>query len=125
MGSPSCGVEVSAQWGMFQGGMKVIGEQLTSYEGEADYILVTEYLLPKKGPDGAAVFGIHCYILDRTGENAFSFLLNSHHKPFVDAKLSREDASTESMAWIIKESTRVALDSLHDQVALARTAASD
>ena len=33
---------------------------------------------------------IQCYILDSDGEDAFSFLLNSHQKIFNDARLETE-----------------------------------
>lgn len=105
-----------AQWGIFQNDMQIIAEGLKGIESDAEYSLVMTFLFP---PGNRAVFGIHCYVFDRQGENAFSFLLNSHHELFVDANLSAEDASGASMAAMIKEATKVGVIALIQQIEIA------
>lgn len=107
------------QYRLFKKSMKGIGKQRDNYAGDADYLLVTEYLLSATRSGGMAAGGIQCYILDRSGENAFSFLLNSHHKAFVEAGLRRSDASAESKAWLVDKCTGVAQEALKGQVAAA------
>ena len=119
------GVKAMVQWEAFQGSIKAIGEQLSQYTGEGDYVLVTEYLVTPTRSGGMAVGGIHCYILDRSGANVFSFLLNSHHKMFVDAELTRDDRSAESQAWLVDRSTEVVLEAFKNQVTQPHHVTSD
>jgi len=102
-----------SQWDIFQNDMHIIAERLESQKSDAAYSLVMEFLLP---PGNQAVFGIHCYIIDRQGENAFSFLLNSHHKLFSDADLSAGDSSEASRAILIEKATQVGVIALIEQV---------
>jgi hypothetical protein len=80
--------------------------------------LVVELLLHPDQTKVVAVWGIHCYILDREGANAFSFLLNSHHKMFVDAALKTQDGQEK----LVAEAVRTALNALKRQVESARDA---
>ncbi len=117
-------VEGKSQWEMFQSGMQTIGRQLDKYDGDADYVLVLELLVPVRS-GSMAVFGIHCYVLDRNGANAFSFLLNSHHKAFNAANLRTSDVTAPGKERLVRASTNVALTALREQVALAKKAASN
>ncbi len=76
----------NSQFDMFNSSMEIIGRQLGESVGDADYACVLEILLPPQRGSGIEVFGIHCFLLRSDGANAFSFLLNSHHQAFVDAK---------------------------------------
>lgn len=107
--------ENRGQFALFNHSIEMIGKQLDAYEGDADYILVPDIIRVKD-----FVWGIQCYILDREGENVFSFLLNSHHQALVDAGLKLEDESEESIARIVAESTKLAMTALHDNVELEK-----
>lgn len=109
-----------AQWGFFESSMKLMGEQIKQSNMETDYHLAIEVLIVPRPNDRLAVFGIHVYILDQAGHNAFSFLLNSHHQLFVDAELNAEDTSKEAAEKLIANSTRVALQALEQQIQQAK-----
>ena len=102
-----------SQWDMFQNDMQTIAEELRSHKSAAQYSLVMEFLFP---PGNHAVFGIQCYVFDQHRENAFSFLLNSHHKLFVDARLSVGDSSAASREKLIEKATKVGVTALIQQV---------
>ena len=91
--------------------IQTIGKQLDTYEGDADYVLVLDIIRVRD-----FIWGIQCYVLDRKGENVFSFLLNSHHKALVDAGLKAADASPESKERLIAESTKLAMAALKKNV---------
>jgi len=103
------------QFAVFNQTIETIAGQLDGYTGDADYILVFDIIRVRM-----RAWGIQCYILDRKGENVFSFLLNSHHKPFVDAAIKMEDGSKESGKKLVTECTELALESLHQQVHMER-----
>ena len=105
-----------SQWEIFQSGMLTIAEALTSHKTAADYTLVMEFLVP----DNQAIAGIECYILDHQGQNAFSFLLNSHHQLFVDAKLIARNSSEAARTKMIENATRVGLMALKAQIEQAQ-----
>ena len=103
------------QFAVFTQTIETIAGQLGGYQGNADYILVLDIIRVR-----TKAWGIQCYILDRKGENVFSFLLNSHHKPFVDAAIQMKDNSKESSRTLVAECTELALESLHQQVHMER-----
>lgn len=107
-----------SQWSVFESGLLAIAEALPGTQVEADYNMVLEILVP----GDEAVFGIECYIVDREGENAFSFLLNAHHQMFAAAGLSagESQAAREKM---ISEATAVAMRALTEQLAVMRQCA--
>ena len=102
-----------SQWDMFSNDLHQLAAELKSQKPAAQYNLVMEFLLP---PGNQAIFGIHCYVFDRHGENAFSFLLNSHHRLFVDAGLSAGDSSAASRAKLIEKATKAGVTALIQQV---------
>lgn len=106
----------ASQWEIFQWGAELIAEKLVGYETGADYTLVLELLVP----DSQAVFGIEVYIIDRQGHSAFSFLLNSHHQMFVDAKLVAEGSSEAARAKMIEDATLVGVTALKAQIDQSR-----
>lgn len=105
-----------SQWEIFEYGILRIAENLDGWETGADYTLVMELLVPT----AHEVFGIEVYILDSQGDNAFSFLLNSHHAMFADAKLKAGDSSEAARSKMIEKATLVALKALEAQVSQQR-----
>ena len=106
-------LKVGSQWEMFLHDMHAIADELKGRKSDMQYSLVMEILLP---PGNQSVFGIHCYVLDRQGENAFSFLLNSHHSLFIEANLNARDSTPASRANLITRATEVGVDALIQQV---------
>lgn len=105
-----------SQWQLFQYGLETIAGQLEGYDTGADYTLVMEILVP----GDEAVFGIEVYILDGQRRSAFSFLLNSHHQMFADAKLVSRGTSEASRQEMIHQATEVGLAAFKAQVERAR-----
>jgi len=105
-----------SQWEIFQYGALSVAEKLKDREPDADYTVVMEILVPSDNE----VFGIEVYVLDRQGRSAFSFLLNSHHELFVDAKLVARNSSEEAREKMIENATRVGLVALKAQIEQAR-----
>ena len=102
----------AAQFEWFMNDMAVIGKAIQSRAIDDDYILVMEVLFPPARGNRQSVFGIHLIILNAEGENAFSFLLNSHHQMFVDADMIVDDLSEKSRAELIRKATEVGLQAL-------------
>lgn len=101
------------QWDIFMSDMHAISEGLKSITSDAQYSLVMEFVFP---PGNQSIWGIHCYLFDQQGNNVFSFLLNSHHKLFVDAKMIASDASESSREELIEKATSVGVNALIQQV---------
>ena len=112
-------LERRSQWDLFNRGIAAVAAALAAREPTADYTLVMEILVP----GDQAVFGIHVYILDREGRNAFSFLLNSHHQLFRDAELVASDSSEEARATMIADATMTGLRALRAQIGNAKECA--
>jgi hypothetical protein len=94
-----------SQWELFQGSMDALASAMEGRDVGCDYVAMMEIVMP---PGPPAVFGVHMYILDSEGRNAFSFLLNSHHKVFRDAELVAADHSDEAVAAMVADATRLA-----------------
>ena len=101
-----------SQWDLFQHGMAESASTVSKHEAKSDYTLVMELLVP----GDQEIFGIHVYILDRQGHNAFSFLLNSHHQIFAEAKLAADSSTEAARTRMIEEATRVGLAALLQQI---------
>jgi hypothetical protein len=106
-----------SQWEWFQGGIEAVSREIDKKTPDADYSMVMEILFP---PGNEYVFGVHLYVLDRHGENAFSFLLNSHHRSFVEADLVVTDSSEDARTRVIEKATQLGLAALEAQLELAR-----
>lgn len=104
---------LTSQWDMFQGGLEELARALEDWPPGADYVLAMDVLLP---PGEREVFGIHTYILDREGRNAFSFLLNSHHEVFSEADLSVDEPTEAALEKTVLEATRVGIAALGAQI---------
>jgi hypothetical protein len=116
-------LKVQSQWGLFEMGMDRLGKEVAQAKIQSDYALAVEAVITATPSKGLAVFGIHCYVLDREGANAFSFVLNSHHEVFVDAALTTEDASPKGQGELVAKAVRTALKALSQQVKAPRPAA--
>lgn len=107
----------SSQWDLFQNDMQRIADALRGWRSGARYHLFMEFLFPVNDQN---IFGIQCYIFDEQGRNAFSFLLNSHHRLFVDAGLAAENTSEAARNRLMKKATLVGLTALKEQIEQAR-----
>ena len=77
----------TGQFEFFKNDMERLADEVRLKKEESDYFIIPEILFAPKSNETLFVFGIHIFILNKEGENAFSFLLNSHHELFIDAKL--------------------------------------
>ena len=102
-----------SQWEWFQNGIQAVSREVQKKARDVDYSMAMEILFP---PGNQYVFGVHIYILDRNGENAFSFLLNSHHRSFVDANMVVEDSSEAAHTRVIEKATQLGLAALRAQI---------
>jgi hypothetical protein len=109
-------LERSSQWVIFQQGLSAVTETVANRAAGADYTLVMEILVP----GDEAVFGVEVYIVDAQGENAFSFLLNSHHRMFAEARLTASGSSEAARQQMITNATRLGLLALQAQIQGAR-----
>ena len=105
------------QWDLFQSDLSRIAEKVRGRHPDARYHLVLEFLLPVSD---AEIFGIECYVINQEGENAFSFLLNSHHQLFVDARLFARNSSEEARSEMFARATQAAVAALQAQIAAQR-----
>ncbi len=108
-------IEGRGQFDFFQSSMKMMAKQIIHA-----YHLAAEVIIIQQPNNHLGVWGIHVYILDQAGNNAFSFLLNSHHQLLVDAKLFSEDNSKEAIDKLVAHSTQVALKALDQQIKQAQ-----
>lgn len=111
------GLERGTQWEIFQRGMAAVAAATAGPDAEADYTFVMEILVP----GDQEVFGVEVYILDRQGRNAFSYLLNSHHRLFAAAGLVASDSSEAARQRMVESATRAALVALQAQIQDARS----
>ena len=75
------------QFEFFVNDMEKLGNEIKVKKEKMDYCIIPEILFEPKRNGTLFVFGIHIFILNNKGENVFSFLLNSHHELFIEAKL--------------------------------------
>lgn len=116
-------LEGNSQLQAFHAVMATLGKEVAKAKVRSDYAFVVEVLIHPDRSKEFAVWGIHCYVLDREGANAFSFLLNSHHKMFVDAALKTQDQSAQGKEKLVAGAVRTALNALKQQVEDAAEAA--
>ncbi|SNR53460.1 Carbohydrate binding domain-containing protein [Lutibacter agarilyticus] len=76
-----------SQFEFFNNDMVRLGNEIKMKKEKTDYCIIPEILFEPEREGTLFVFGIHIFILNNEGENVFSFLLNSHHELFVEAKL--------------------------------------
>jgi hypothetical protein len=107
------------QYELFMNDLKTIGKVVKT-QSDAEYFVVLEHLVTPTPSGDIAIGGIHIYVLDAEGKNAFSFLLNSHHKIFVEAKLRSADSSKQGQDTLALNGTKVALSALEQQIKAVR-----
>ncbi len=112
--------EARSQFEMFQAALAGIGSKIADMDLETDYAMVLEVMFPPSSNDRLQVFGIHVYLLTPEGENAFSFLLNSHHESFSRARLRARRGTAEEKEALAMKATPIALAALKQQIANAR-----
>jgi hypothetical protein len=76
-----------SQFEFFQNDMVRLGNEVKMKNEKVDYCIIPEIIFEPERNGTLFVFGVHVFILNHEGENVFSFLLNSHHELFVEAKL--------------------------------------
>ena len=103
------------QYSLFMNDLKTIGKVVKKQSG-AEYFVVLEHLVTPTPSGDIAIGGIHIYVLDAEGKNAFSFLLNSHHKIFIEAKLRSADSSRQGQDTLALNGTKAALSALEQQI---------
>ena len=113
------GTAFASQWELFNYDMEQIAAALQGKQPDVQYHMVLEFVLPVSDQE---IFGVHCFILDQQGQNAFSFLLNSHHQLFADADLVAQGRSEEARARLMDRATNAAVIALYAQIENARRA---
>ena len=76
-----------SQFEFFQNDMVKLGKGIKMKKEKMDYCIIPEIIFEPERHGTLFAFGIHIFILNNKGENVFSFLLNSHHQLFNEAKL--------------------------------------
>jgi len=110
-------LEPTSQWSLFLNDVQRIAETLKGQASDGDYHVFMELVWPfSDGP----IFGIHFYVFDRRGRNAFSFLLNPHHQMFADASLIARSTSQAARDRLVKKATDVGVTAFEAQVEQAR-----
>lgn len=102
--------EINSQWALFERSMLLFSDHLKANPIDSGYALIAEYVVEETIN---VIHVIQCYILDSDGEDAFSFLLNSHHKLFIDARLETE--AVKSRDELIGKGTDVIVKALQYQ----------
>jgi hypothetical protein len=97
-----------SQFQFFMYDMVRLGNEIKIKKGTTDYHIIPEILFAPKRQGTLFVFGIHVFILDKEGENVFSFLLNSHHELFVEAKLYSYNPSEKDLEALKERCLEVA-----------------
>ena len=97
------------QFGFFLYDMVRLGNEVKMKREKIDYCIIPEILFEPERNGTLFVFGIHVFILNNEGENVFSFLLNSHHELFVEAKLYAYNPNDNDLKELQKRSLDAAL----------------
>jgi hypothetical protein len=108
------------QWQIFNGSLDKIAEQLRERPAGGDYAVVFDVIFPPARAKQIEVFGLQVYMVTAYGDNAFSFLLNSHHPSFVAATLRTSDNSARGREALALRSVDVAMKALDEQITAAR-----
>ena len=108
-----------AQFQIFNGSLGKIAARFGRQPAAGDYVILFDVVFPPSRSREIEVFGIHLYIVTADGENAFSFLLNSHHESFVAATLRSADKSAKGREALALRSVEVAMEALDEQMRAA------
>ena len=104
------------QFAIFENDMEILGKNIDQKEEKTDYNMILEIVFAPKRDENLNVFGIHVFILNNEGKNAFSFLLNSHHELFVNAKLFAKNPYEKEVEQLNLKCITVALEAFKQQV---------
>jgi hypothetical protein len=110
------------QFATFQAELGALAGAVKPAGVSADYVVLVEFLVAPRRGGGESVAGIHCFVFTREGRNAFSFLLNSHHRILVDAQLRAEGTDESARGELLAKAAQVAAEALGRQIASARGA---
>jgi len=105
------------QFDVFRTELGALEESVAGLAFDGEYVLMVELFVVPLGDDAEFVPGIHCFVLSSDGQDAFSFLLNTHHQLMVDAKLRTEQTSDEARADLLTRAVRVAVEAFNEQIA--------
>ncbi|MCE2611569.1 carbohydrate binding domain-containing protein [Flavobacteriaceae bacterium D16] len=97
-----------SQFQFFMYDMVRLGNEIKMKKKNTDYCVIPVILLEPERQGTLFVFGIHIFILDNEGENVFSFLLNSHHELFNEAKLYAYNPNEKNMEALKQRCLEVA-----------------
>ncbi|GAA4890267.1 hypothetical protein GCM10023311_13080 [Flaviramulus aquimarinus] len=98
-----------SQYDFFNNDMERLGNEIKLKKENADYYIIPEIVFEPKRQGTLFVFGIHIFILNNAGENVFSFLLNSHHEPFLGGKLYAYEPDEKELEALKKRSLEVGI----------------
>jgi hypothetical protein len=98
------------QFGFFTYDMVRLGNEIKMKKDNIDYCIIPEIVFEPIRNGTLFVFGIHIFILNNEGENVFSFLLNSHHELFAEAKLYAYNPNENDLEELKKRSLEVGLN---------------
>jgi len=101
---------LNSQWALFERSMSMFSDHLKANAMDSGYALMAEYVV------GGTIHVIQCYILDSNGDDAFSFLLNSHQKLFTDAQQEIDAEALESRDELIGKGSDVIIIALQHQL---------
>lgn len=105
-----------SQFQFFMYDLVRLGNQIKIKKGNTDYHIIPEILFAPERQGTLFVFGIHIFILDKEGENVFSFLLNAHHELFVEAKLYSYNPSEKDLEALKQRCLEVAARAFEQMV---------
>ena len=97
------------QYEFFTYDMVRLGNEIKIKKEKTDYFIIPEIIFKPKRQGTLFVFGIHIFILNNEGENVFSFLLNSHHELFNEAKLYAYNPNENDLEEMKRRSLNVGL----------------
>ena len=106
----------NGQFAIFENDMEILGKNIYQKEEKTDYNMILEIVFAPKRDENLNVFGIHVFILNNEGKNAFSYLLNSHHELFVNANLYAKNPDKKGEEQLQLKCMKVALEAFKQQV---------
>jgi hypothetical protein len=118
-------LEGRGQYDFFKNDMEKLGSKIQEDDINADYNMILEILFQPQQSESLYVFGIHIFILNNESENAFSFLLNSHHDYFSYNSLFIENSNAKNLEMLKLKCTKVAMDALMKQIEYAEKEITD
>ena len=118
-------LEGRGQFDFFNNDMEELGSKIEEEGTDADYNMILEILFQPQQSESLFVFGIHIFIFNNKSENAFSFLLNSHHDYFSYNSLFIENSNAENLEMLKLKCAKVAKDALKKQIEFAENDIAD